>query len=58
MNHVSIGLGSHGELETCVELGARLAYMPRIELARFNDLAGNVGRMMNGLYNSLERKRG
>jgi four helix bundle protein len=57
MNHVSIGLGSHGELDTRVELSARFEYVSRSELARFVDLSGNVGRMLNGLYNSLKAGR-
>jgi hypothetical protein len=28
-NHVSIALGSHGELETCLELSARLGFLTR-----------------------------
>ena len=55
-NHVSIALGSHGELETCLEIAARLEFLSN---ARKNEILVDcdaVGRMLNGLYGSLERK--
>lgn len=55
MNHVSIALGSHGELETVLDVSLRLAYLNRDEHKRLSALAASVGRLLNGLYNSLER---
>jgi four helix bundle protein len=55
-NHVSIALGSHGELETSLEIAARLGFL---STTRKNEIMSNcdsVGRMLNGLYGSLERK--
>src|SRR6266511_3064789 len=42
-NHVSIALGSHGELETCVELASRLGFVSpsdRADLDRDIDAVG------------------
>ena len=55
-NHVSIALGSHGELETCIELGSRLAFMSASEETKLMAECDVVGRMLNGLYSALERK--
>jgi four helix bundle protein len=55
-NHVSIALGSHGELETCIELSARLGFLKKLEATRLLNSANSVGRLLNGLYRSLEEK--
>ena len=55
-NHVSIALGSHGELETCIEAGFRLGFLSSAEKAAFLTVSDPVGRLLNGLYHSLERK--
>jgi len=55
MNHVSIALGSHGELETLLEVSCRLGFLGPDEHRRLSTLAATVGRLLNGLYNSLER---
>jgi four helix bundle protein len=56
MNHVSIALGSHGELWTCVELAKRLGFLSADDQQRVLPLIDSVGRLLYGLYNSLERK--
>jgi len=56
MNHVSIALGSLGELDTLVDVCHRLDYFQADEQQRLSGLAALVGRLLNGLYNSLERK--
>ena len=55
-NHVSIALGSHGELATCVELSVRLGFVKRSEAAGLLSSADSVGRLLNGLYRSLDAK--
>ena len=55
-HHVSIALGSHGELETCIEIGARLGFLPAAEKQTLLSLSDSVGRLLNGLHRSLERK--
>ncbi len=56
VNHVSIALGSHGELETYVEIAFRLGYLSakgKDELMNASDL---TGRLLNGLLRSLESR--
>jgi four helix bundle protein len=55
-NHVSIALGSHGELETCVEIAYRLGYLDGTERTTLIDLSDRVGQMLNGLFRSLKAK--
>ena len=55
-NHVSIALGSHGELETCFEIAARLGFLSDARKKEIFVDCDSVGRMLNGLYVSLERK--
>lgn len=54
--HVSIALGSHAELETCVELAFRLGFQPSEERERFEERLGSVGRLLSGLHRSLEER--
>lgn len=55
-NHVSIALGSHGELETCLELAARLGFLATPEQTRMLAMTDSVGRLLSGLHQALERK--
>ena len=55
-NHVSIALGSLGELETCIELSIRLRLFEEGQARRLVASAGSVGRLLSALYGSLERK--
>ncbi len=55
-NHVSIALGSHGELETCVELASRLGFVSPSDRADLDRDIDAVGRLLSGLYRSLEEK--
>jgi four helix bundle protein len=55
-NHVSIALGSAGELETCIELAARLGFLKAPESTQLLASANLVGRLLYGLYGSLERR--
>jgi four helix bundle protein len=55
-NHVSIALGSHGELETCVEIAFRLGFLVKEERERLQPAIDSVGRLLYGLHRSLERK--
>jgi four helix bundle protein len=56
--HVSVALGSHAELETCIELACRLGFLPSDERARFEERTSSVGRLLSGLHRSLEAKLG
>ena len=55
-NHVSIALGSHGELETCLELATRLGFMSPADKLRVLKRCDAVGRMLSGLHQALARK--
>jgi four helix bundle protein len=55
-NHVSIALGSQGELDTCVEIGWRPGFLGKEEREALQVTTDSVGRLLNGLYRSLERK--
>src|SRR5207302_5937440 len=41
VNHVGIALGSHGEVETYIELSCRLGFIAASERARLETLAGD-----------------
>jgi four helix bundle protein len=56
VNHVSIALGSLAEVETCLEVASRLEYLPEQEARKLFDLAGTVGRLLNGLLRSLRAR--
>jgi four helix bundle protein len=55
-NHVAIALGSHGELETCIELAFRLGFLAANERDAIEQKTESVGRLLSGLYRSLEEK--
>ena len=56
INHIDIALGSHGEFETCVEVATRLGFLSSPEKKKTLQTSDSVGRLLNGLYRSLERK--
>jgi four helix bundle protein len=55
-HHVSIAIGSHGELETYFELAFRLGYLSKSDKTRAMQLSDSVGRLLSGLHRSLKRK--
>jgi four helix bundle protein len=55
-HHTAISLGSHAELETCIELAVRLGFLPAKERAAFEQRLDSVGRLLSGLHRSLEEK--
>ena len=55
-NHVSIALGSHGELETCIDVSRRLGFLSSAQQQAVMLKCDAVGRLLNGLYSALERK--
>jgi len=50
-SHVAIALGSHGELQTHLELCRRLALFP---VDTLSEQATHVGRLLNGLWRALD----
>lgn len=57
-NHVSIALGSHGELCTLLELGRQLGFLPEGPRGELLALTDSVGRLLYGLHSALERRGG
>ena len=53
-NHVSIALGSSGELDTQFEVALRLGYLRSEDLRAANDKLDRVGQMLRRLKQSLE----
>jgi four helix bundle protein len=53
--HVTIALGSHGELETCIEL-VRLGFLPPADYTSLEGMLTSVGSLLSGLHRSLEDK--
>jgi four helix bundle protein len=52
-NHVSIAMGSHGELETELEICFRNGLLSREKCAMALKLTGRVGPMLDRLFSSL-----
>ena len=53
-NHVSIAMGSEGELETELEVCFRNGFLDRQACKKTMDLAARVSKMMNRLHDSLD----
>jgi four helix bundle protein len=55
-HHVSLAIGSHGELETYFELAARLGFLSEADRTRILELSDSVGRLLHGLHRSVKRR--
>jgi four helix bundle protein len=56
-NHVSIALGSVGELETYIELSTRLGFIKPVDAAGLLASVSVAGRLLTALHRSLEARR-
>jgi four helix bundle protein len=54
MNHVSIANGSLMELETLIQIAARLAYLDEDNARRLLAATDEIGKMLSGLHRSLD----
>ncbi len=54
LQHLSIAYGSLAELETIIQIAARLKYIDVNQLKQILDKTAEVGRMLNGLRRSLK----
>jgi len=55
-NHVSIAIGSHAEVETCLEIARRLGYVSAVEMNQIMVPVDRAGQLLNGLHRSLLAK--
>ena len=55
LNHLSIALGSHAELETYLEVARRLGLLKGPLLTDTNALLQSLGQLLHALVRSLER---
>ena len=55
-NHVSIALGSVGELETCIELSVRLGFLKPSDATRLSSSVAALGRLLSALHRTLHEK--
>jgi four helix bundle protein len=58
VNHLRIALGSQAELETQIELSARLGFLHQSDVGRLREQAAAVGRLLSGLLRSVQSSRG
>ncbi len=56
LRFISIAMGSLAELETQLELSARLEYIDQPKLGELLAVADELGRMLQGLRKSLQSK--
>jgi four helix bundle protein len=57
LNQLSVARGSLMELRTQLEIALRLDFMSELQFEPLQASANRVGKLMNGLMNSLESKR-
>jgi four helix bundle protein len=55
-NHVNIALGSHAEIETCLEIARRPGYVSAAEMNQTMSRLDRTGQLLNGLQRSLLAK--
>jgi four helix bundle protein len=56
LQHLSIACGSLAELETHIQIAGRLKYLNQNQLKGVLDKTKKIGRMLNGLRRSIEKK--
>ena len=56
VQYLSIAYGSLAELETHLQIAQRLSYLDMNQIKQMLDKTAEVGRMLNGLRRSLEKR--
>lgn len=56
LNHLSMAYGSLLEVETHLQIAARLNYLENSSLQSLSEKSAEIGRMLNGLMQALNRK--
>ena len=57
LHHISIALGSLGEVETQLEIAVRLGYMTAADLGDALDQTGALGKQLHALRDALLRRQ-
>src|SRR5687768_612740 len=58
LNHLDIVLGSQAEVEVQLEIAKRVGFLATHDYDRIQEIAEEVGRMLNGLIASIRREGG
>jgi four helix bundle protein len=58
LHHLDIALGSQAEVEVQIEIAKRLQFIPEADYARLQRHIEEIGKMLNGLINSLQPEEG
>jgi four helix bundle protein len=56
IQHLSIAYSSLAELETHIQIAQRLDYISSDKTKRLLEITGEIGRMLNGLRKSIEKR--
>jgi len=56
LQHLSIACGSLAEVETHIQIAGRLGYVGEKQVDKILNKTSEVGRMLNGLRRSIEKK--
>jgi four helix bundle protein len=56
LNHISIALGSQGELSTLIEMSQRLQFLTVIQRRQLDEVNDRVGRRLYGLYRAVSAR--
>jgi four helix bundle protein len=56
-HHVRIALGSHAEVETCLEIARRLGYLTTAECDDLMTSLDSAGQLLSGLFRLLSTRR-
>ena len=56
LQHLSIACGSLAEVETHIQIAERLNYIDSDKVRQILDKAAEIGRMLNGLRRSIEKR--
>lgn len=56
LQHLSIAYGSLAEVETHIQIAGRLNYIDEDQTNRLIDITAEIGRMLNGLRKSIEKR--
>ena len=54
LHHLDIALGSQGEVEVQIEIAYRLGYINKSDFLSLSEHLAEIGRMLNGLIDSLQ----